>query len=121
MLSCNHLHNAMPVMVIVYVVPPVIYVHPSNRTVEISHTSTDIVLTCDAYKASHYQWLKDNNTIQLNTTGNVTNTLLLANILPSDSGRYQCVAINKYGEAYSDFAELIVEGMYIQHIQLVIL
>ena len=82
----------MPVMVIVHVVPPFIYAHPSDRTVEISNTSTDIDLTCEAYGASHYQWIKDNNTIQLNTTGNITNTLLLANISPSDSGHYQCVA-----------------------------
>ena len=98
--------------------PPLIYVHPLDKTVEISNTSTDIVLTCMAYGVSHYQWLKDNDTIELNTTGNVTSNLLLTNISPSDSGRYQCVAENKYGRSYSDFAELIVEGMCMQYSQL---
>ena len=102
----------MLIMVIFHVVPPVIYVHPSDRIVEISNTSTNIVLTCMAYGASHYQWLKDNNTIQLNTTENVTNSLILANISLVDSGRYQCVAKNKYGRTSSDFAELIVEGTF---------
>lgn len=105
-------------MAFIYVVPPLIYVHPLDKMVEISNTSTDIVLTCMAYGASDYQWLKDNKTIEMNTTGNVTNNLLLTNISPSDSGRYQCVAVNKYGRSYSDFAELIVEGTYMQYSQL---
>ena len=90
-----------------------------DTTVKISNTSINIVLTCEAYGASHYQWLKDNVTIKLNTTGNVTSTLLLANILPSDSGHYQCVAENKFGKTSSDFAELIVEGIHM-HVQLII-
>ncbi|MBC6419940.1 MAG: hypothetical protein GDA44_14845 [Prochloron sp. SP5CPC1] len=34
--------------------------------------------------------------------------LTLVNVSPSDSGRYQCVAINKHGTFSSDFAMLIV-------------
>ena len=36
----------------------------------------------------------------------------LHNILPPDSGRYHCVAGNKHGKAYSDYATFTVEGKH---------
>ena len=98
--------------IFVHVALPQIYVHPLNITININNSSTSIVLTCMAYEATSYHWLKDDSQIQLNTTGNMTNALLLVNILPPDSGRYQCVAENSYGRSVSDYAVLIIEGMY---------
>ena len=98
--------------VFVHVAPPQIYIHPLNRTVEINNSSTSIVLTCMAYEATSYHWLKNNNEIQLTTAENMTNNLLLVNILPPDSGHYQCVAENSYGRSVSDYAVLTIEGMY---------
>ena len=95
-----------------HVAPPKIYVHPLNRTIEINDTSTSVVLTCMAYEATSYYWLKDDIKIQLNTVENMTNSLLLVNILPPDSGRYQCVAENSYGRSVSDYAVVTIEGMY---------
>ena len=99
------------VMASVHVVPPIIYVHPMDRIIEINNISTSIVLTCMAYGAASYYWLKENHTIQPNTMENMTSSLLLVNIMPSDSGRYQCVAENSYGRTDSDYAELTVKGM----------
>ena len=104
---CTLLHH-----IFVHVAPPQIYVHPLNITININNSSTSIVLTCMAYGATSYHWLKDDSQIQLNTTGNMTNALLLVNILPPDSGRYQCVAENNYGRSVSDYAVLTIEGMY---------
>ena len=118
--SCiwHHVLLTYYVMTSVHIALPLIYVHPLDRIIEINSTFMSIVLTCMAYGASSYEWLKDNNTIQLNTAGNMTNSLLLINILPSDSGLYQCVAKNNYGRAYSDYAELTVEGRNVQSTKL---
>ena len=99
------------VMASVHVVPPIIYVHPMDRIIEINNISTSIVLTCMAYGAASYYWLKENHTIQPNTMENTTSSLLLVNIMPSDSGHYQCVAENSHGRTDSDYAELTVKGM----------
>ena len=42
----------------------------------------------------------------------MTNSLLLVNILPSDSGRYKCVAENNYGRSVSDYAVITIVGTY---------
>ena len=94
----------------VYVVRPIIYVHPMDRIIEINNISTNIVLTCMAHGALSYYWLKENHTIQPNTIENMTNSLLLANIMPSDNGRYQCVAENHHGRTGSNYAKLTVKG-----------
>ena len=104
-------------MTSLHVVQPIMYVHPMDRIIEINNDSTSIVLTCMAYGALSYYWLKENHTIQPNTMENMTNSLLLVNIMPSGSGRYQCVAENSYGRISSDYAELIVKGMtYITYV-----
>ena len=83
-----------------------------DRIVEISSISTSIVLTCMAYGAESYYWLRENQKIQSHTMeNNVTGNLLLVNITPSDSGHYQCVAENSFGRRNSNYAKLIVNGM----------
>ena len=84
-----------------------------DRVVEISNISTSIVLTCMAYGAESYYWLKDNQPQKIHPTtlGNMTGNLVLINVIPSDTGRYQCVAKNSYGATASDYAKLIINGM----------
>ena len=60
--------------------------------------------------AFSYFWHKENDNISSTAEGINTNNLLLQNVLPSDSGRYQCVAVNDNGRSYSDYAMLTVEG-----------
>ena len=63
-----------------------------------------------AYGASSYYWLKENGNIPSDAIGSESNVLTLHNILPPDSGRYQCVAENEYGRTYSNYAVFTVEG-----------
>ena len=99
-------------MTSLYVAQPVIYIHPMDRTIEINNDSTSIVLTCMAYGAFSYYWLKENHTIQPSSMENTTtSSLILINIMPSDSGHYQCVAENNHGRVSSDYAKLTVKGM----------
>lgn len=63
-----------------------------------------------AYGASSYFWLKETDGIPSDAVGIKSNTLTLHNILPTYNGRYQCVAENKHGRNYSNYALLTVEG-----------
>ena len=98
-------------MVSDHLAPPLIYIHPMNKTIEINNDSTNILLICMADQASSYYWLKGNGDIRPDAVGIMTNSLLLVNIIPSDSGRYQCVAENDYGTSSSYYAEINVKGM----------
>ena len=66
---------------------------------------------CMANETSSYFWRKENGNISSTAEGINTNNLVLQNVLPSDSGRYQCVAVNENGRSYSDYAMLTVEGI----------
>ena len=97
-----------------YIAPlPQIYLHPRNKTVRINNDSVRVELMCLADRALSYFWLKENGSISSTAEGISTNNLLLQDILPSDSGRYQCVAINENGRSYSNYATLTVEGTII--------
>ena len=83
-----------------------------NKTARITNDSVRIDFMCMADGALSYFWLKENGSISSTAEGINTNNLILQNILPSDSGRYQCVAVNEYGRSYSNYALLTVEGDY---------
>ena len=91
---------------------PQIYLHPLSLNVTIQNSSTSVTFNCMAYEASSYYWIKEDSSISSTAEGINTNTLLLHNVLPSDSGRYQCAAVNEYGSNYSHYATLTVEGEY---------
>ena len=81
-----------------------------DKTVKVDNDSTSATFTCMAYKASYYYWLRETGNIPSNAIGSNNNSLTLHNILPPDSGRYQCVARNEHGEAHSNYAIFTVEG-----------
>ena len=76
-----------------------------NKTVKVDNDSTNVAFMCMASGAISYYWLRENGNI--NARGNI---LVLHNVLPSDSDRYQCVAENEHGETYSNYAVFTVEG-----------
>ena len=63
-----------------------------------------------ADEALSYFWQRENDNISSDAEGINNSSLLLNNILPSDNGRYQCVAENSYGRTYSNFTTLTIEG-----------
>ena len=75
-----------------------------KTTLQMSH------LTVWLMEHYHY-WIKENDNISSTAEGINTSTLVLHNILPSDNGHYQCVAVNDYGRNYSNYATLSVTGI----------
>ena len=92
--------------------PPQICLHPSSLNVTIQDNSTNVTFSCIANGALLYFWVKENNNISSTAEGINTNTLILYNILPSDNGSYQCVAVNEYGRSFSNYATLTVAGIH---------
>ena len=94
----------------IFVGLPQIHVHPFNNTIGVNNDSTSVTFICMAHEASSYYWQRDTGDIPSDAVGTKSNILILRNILPTDSGRYQCVAENEHGRAYSNYAVLTVEG-----------
>ena len=76
----------------------------------IQSDSTNVTFECMATGALSYFWIKENGNISSTAEGINTNRLVLHNVLPSDNGCYQCVAVNEHGRNYSTCATLTVEG-----------
>lgn len=101
------------IILLTYIAPPQFITHPMDRTVEINNESTTVVLTCMADKALSYHWERYNNhddASNVEPVGNSSERLVLPNVLPSESGRYRCLAINMYGSNYSSYATLFIKG-----------
>ena len=97
-----------------YAVPPQMYLHPMDKIIKINNYFASVTLTCMASGAPSYHWQREVGSIQSSALGINSSNLTLRDILPSDSGRYQCVAVNKHGMNYSNYATVTVEGMCLQ-------
>ena len=91
---------------------PVITQHPMDMTINLVNDNTNVPLTCEAERASSYNWERQNDVIPSDSTGVNTNTLTLINLQPEDAGNYRCVATNASGSSESNYASLIIDGEY---------
>jgi len=90
---------------------PVITTQPKGMEVSIDSETDNLSLTCKAEGATSYYWEKQNGSIQLDATGENSDTLTLVNLTPSHGGLYRCVACNSCNiKAYSDYAHVSVTG-----------
>ena len=97
-------------MCFIFTALPQMYVHPMNKTIKVDNDSTSVTFVCMAYYASSYYWQRENDNIPPGAVGNNSNNLTLHNVLPPDSGCYQCVAVNEHGKTHSNYAKITVEG-----------
>ena len=70
-------------------------------------------LTCQANEATkEIRWTKDDVSViarvRIQHIGNIS-TLVIENVLTSDSGKYSCITVNKAGSA-SSFVDVTVTG-----------
>ena len=87
-----------------------------DKAISINNDSTSIAFSCMADGSTSYFWQRDTGSIPSSATGINSNRLILNNILPPDSGRYQCLAMNEGGTTNSNYALLTVTGTSYQPI-----
>ena len=76
---------------------------PSSQSVEVTHTAM-ITTTVSGVGVENfiYQW-RHNGTV---ITGETGDTLVITNVMENDSGDYECIATNEYGD--SDTSDVVV-------------
>ena len=89
---------------------PQIITQPSDKTLVVNNDTTNIQLHCMANETVSYEWEKQSGSIPSDAEGIKTNTLILISITPNDSGNYRCIAINKHGRNYSNYATINITG-----------
>ena len=87
-----------------------------DKIVRIDNDSMSITFTCIINGSSSFSWERETGSIPSDAEGTDSNHLILYNILPPDNGRYRCLARNKHGITYSNYAMLTVKGIYISAI-----
>ena len=80
-------------------------VMPSSLTVEVTHNATFITMVTGVGSNSFpYQW-RHNGTIISGETGDA---LVITNVIESNSGVYECIVTNEFGDINSSNVVLIV-------------
>jgi len=80
---------------------------PSSQSVEVTHTAT-LTTTVSGVGVENfmYQW-RHNGTLM---DDEVNNTLIITDVMTSDTGEYQCQVTNQFGDSDMSSASLIVTG-----------
>ena len=76
---------------------------PSSQSVEVTHTAMFTTTVSGVGMDNFtYQWRHDGT----NITGKTGDTLMITNVMESDSGDYDCIVTNEYGD--SDTSDVVV-------------
>jgi uncharacterized repeat protein (TIGR01451 family) len=91
------------------VLPPVILVQPTNQSLA-AGTAAQLSVTADGTMPFHYQWRRGSNDLidDGRILGANSSTLVISNLLPTDSDSYSVIITNLAGVAVSSNATLIV-------------
>ena len=84
-------------------------VMPSSQSVEVTHNATfTTMVTGVGSNTFTYQW-RYNGTIISGETGD---SLIITDLVQNDTGIYDCIIMNHYGDSNSSSITLTVTGMY---------
>ena len=76
---------------------------PSSQSVEVTHTATFVTMvTGMGSKSFTYQW-RHNGAIISGETGD---TLMITNVMESNSGEYECIVTNQFGD--TDISNVVI-------------
>ena len=81
---------------------------PSSQSVEVTLTATFTTMVTGVGSDDFtYQW-RHNETI---ISGETEDTLIITNVMENDSGEYECIVTNQFGDVDSFSVSLTVTGM----------
>ena len=85
---------------------PIIILSPQNKTVALFTGDESVTFICLAEgEGLSYSWQRQGSQLPLSTT---THTLVISGVREEDSGNYQCIVRNRFGQVTSDYALLNV-------------
>ena len=80
---------------------------PSSQSVEVTHTSMfTTTVSGVGVENFKYQWRRNETII----TGETGDTLMITNVMEGDSGNYECIVTNQYGDVATAAANLTAYG-----------
>ena len=84
-------------------------VMPSSQSVEVTHNVTFATMVTGVGSNNFtYQWSHNGTIISEETE----DTLIIRNLVSSDSGIYSCTVMNQYGDSDLSSATLVVTGIH---------
>ena len=88
---------------------PVVVIMPS--VVNLTINNYNLTMNCSPNKNNfNYKWIKEDDVLPSRAQGVNTSQMTIVNLIPKDSGEYQCVMSNRTGTISSNFSTLHVKG-----------
>ena len=88
---------------------PVVVITPS--VVNLTINNYNLTMKCLHKKSSfNYKWIKKDDVLPSRAQGVNTSQMTIVNLIPKDSGEYQCVISNRTGTISSNFSTLKIRG-----------
>ena len=88
---------------------PIVVMMPS--VVNLTINNYNLTMKCLPNKNNfNYKWIKKDDVLPSRAQGVYTSQMTIVNLIPKDSGEYQCVMSNRTGTISSNFSTLHVKG-----------
>ena len=83
----------------------------SHKLVRLSISNFNLSMKCIPYSVDHqYEWRKLRTSLPTRAQGVFSSEMVIYNLIPEDSGKYQCIISNSTGKINSAYSILKVEG-----------
>ena len=88
---------------------PVVVITPS--VVNLTINNYNLTMKCSPNNSNfNYKWIKKDDVLPSRAQGVNTSQMTIVNLIPKDSGEYQCVMSNRSGTISSNFSTLHIRG-----------
>ena len=82
-----------------------------NSIVNLTVNNYNLTMKCLPKKNNfNYKWIKKDDVLPSRAQGVNTSQMTIVNLIPKDSGEYQCVMSNRTGTISSNFSTLKIRG-----------
>lgn len=83
-----------------------------GQVVSLTVNGFSLSMQCGDYnKDFDYHWEKKNAKFHLGAQGVNSHQLIIANVIPEDSGEYRCTMSNSTGKIFSNYLLITIKGL----------